>query len=373
MSQIKFFRENISHSSFISVAKKLPGLLSNLPASSHDKPLNHGKQKRIAVFIASQGRTGARLLGEIFNRNSDIFYQYEPLRVFEKVNNLVYHRTTDKALKEKYSKKVVKFIEDLLTCNFKSSSVGYFLNINTFAGRERSRALTSPPFCDTNSRKCKDLKYLEVSEVCHTQYRFVVIKEQEFRLPHMSLSPLTKMATRNPDLSIRVVHLVRDPRAYLFSMNRFGWFSIHHPNPIQHPHTFVRERCKETLDNIEQMRKNRNVHYLVLRYEDLILNPHASLDKLEERTGIYVDSGVRDWFRAVLDGQENTGFTRYIGEHRKGANIMDAWRESVKMDFVQLVQEKCTDLMRLLGYTKVKDEITLRNLNVRLVSSSFIL
>lgn len=175
----------------------------------------HGSKTRQNILILSNQYCGSALLGELFNQNPQVFYLHEPLKSLDYYKE---NRPTDV-----YDAMVTQQLDGIFQCKF--DELSYFTNFMSFQysslkSRLASRALSAPPLCpEVNSRPfytirmCTPLKPQTTSAICKL-HQHTVVKSIQFSEVH-KLSYLMDKDTS--DYSLKVVHLVRDPRAIVFT------------------------------------------------------------------------------------------------------------------------------------------------------------
>src|SRR5205807_4928625 len=102
-----------------------------------------------------------------------------------------------------------------------------------------------------------------------------------------------RLLAGNPELDVRLVHLIRDPRAVAFSMQRVR------ANPGKHNVEMMpRFTPRETallwlLWNAATMAVSRSmsVPRICIRYEDLVANPAGAVSQIKEFAGIGAAGG----------------------------------------------------------------------------------
>jgi hypothetical protein len=101
---------------------------------------------------------------------------------------------------------------------------------------------------------------------------------------------------------IKLVHIVRDVRDVMLSLQNTGWLNEHLaqslPGIWNNTNLNLRRFAMQTPDN-----------YFFIRYEDLVMNPAASLAPLCEFLGVPFDSNMLEWHNLGKD-------LRHLPHHR---------------------------------------------------------
>jgi hypothetical protein len=151
-----------------------------------------------------------------------------------------------------------------------------------------------------------------------------------------------------PD-SAKVIHITRDPRAILVS----NFYS-----EGRYPILFLARQWRK-LATLAYHYSKSNQNNMIIRYEDLILNPQDTIQRICKFVGIefedkllsteeITDGGNKKWTQNSTF-QENTssGFNQ---------SSVNRWKDKVKNSDRMAIEFLCYPEMKLLGYTDFVDE-----------------
>ena len=208
----------------------------------------------------------------------------------------------------------------------------------------------------------------------------IAIKEQIPRLPTRSVDFLKQLRHGDSFRRLHVLHMVRDPRAYLAAQKFRKWFPPPHAPARSRGRLegiAIMQRCKETMNNLYLMhgkqRKKRakkdNLRYLLLRYEDLMMTPIKESVRLSRFLDLNLSSRFVQFFTA--SEKKRSGGTSQLEMNpiilRNVRNSMNKWRHRVSWEFVRKVQKSCGHTMQALGYKMSTSKTELRNMDSNLV------
>lgn len=332
---------------------------------THLKEINEQrtwKGKRKVVFIVGQGRTGSSLLAEMFNQHDEFIYFFEPLRAIEHSMNFANFQNRDPTRRDFYQKEVKEFLKDIMNCQYRKQHDKYLSLLDKGSFRYNSRKLTAPPFCEGVRRNCHRINATLMNELCTNNNTLkIAIKELSFRLPNKEIRYLESLASYG---KMYLINIVRDPRAYLHSMKRLGWYFDNHKEYARREEFYLAERCVETKRNIEfgiQTLQTHSIRYTILRYEDLSRTNITQLGNgLSRLLKLNLLDHAISYFADKTHGKNNNG-DPYSTNSRNIVKAINNWRNKVNFAFVRKVQYTCDDVMRLLGYVIITDEAMLRN------------
>lgn len=188
-----------------------------------------------------------------------------------------------------------------------------------------------------------------------------------------TLKPLVE----DPRLDVRVIQLVRDPRAILasrmvaFSSKYQTWKTWAQDGQVPEDDEEVM-RLKGNCDHIRMSAevglsrppwlRNR---YMLVRYEDIARYPMQKAEEMYKFTGIPFSPQAREW---ILKNTQTTQEASGIYSTQKNSSEQaEKWRFSIPFTLAQVVQRVCGPTMELFGYKLVKDEKTLINKSISLL------
>ena len=328
----------------------------------------YGNKMRQNILIISDFASGSSFLGEIFNQHPQVFYLHEPLKSLE------YYR--ENRHESVYDTMVTHLLNGIFHCNF-MELVYYteFLSFQYSSLRHRlaSRALSSPPLCPDNYnhphysiRMCTPLRPQGASALCRL-HKHTVVKTIRVNSIH-KLSYL--MDSEGPvDYLLKVVHLVRDPRAVL---NMRLLHNSHENWTRKSVREHAKTLCRDMLRNIKYAVSAPSWlqgRYTLLRYEDLAMNPHQIAEQLYRFVGVNIDPQVRVWIdRTSRDGYVSPVpldpiYRQFSYSVQNMTDSVEKWRAQMPYPVVRLIETECYEVMNLLGYKIVEDEDELRTVS----------
>ncbi|KAF4091696.1 hypothetical protein AMELA_G00039480 [Ameiurus melas] len=340
------------------------------------------------IHLFSQTRSGSSFAGQLFNQHPDIFYMYEPLyhvqvSIFN--YNKCLGKPTDRFVQGLYR----DLLFNLYTCYF--NVLENYIQpepkdhlTTSFFRQASSHALCSPPICQEGKKeimegqpdeswchkKCKILNLTLASMACHSRSHVAI---KTVRIPQVSD---LRILTEDPRLDLRIIHLVRDPRAILASRitaftEQFLAWKIWNATDKQPHHvdlTQITRTCQDMVYSVDIGLKKPawlQGRYLLVRYEDLAINPEGKAKEIYKFLDLDMDNKVITWI------SQNTNATssrksRY-STSRDSKTTPESWRLHLSFDIVKTVQTLCNNTLALLGYKIVHSEVELRNITNSLV------
>lgn len=238
-----------------------------------------------------------------------------------------------------------------------------------------SRALCSPPACPLTphgkmsnqsecSKKC-DARGLQGAKNACDAYSHVVLKGVRF-FELESLYPLLQ----DPSLDLRIIHLVRDPRAVVRSRDQSANAFVkddaillenRHMPAAEVQYHVMQEICRSHVRiNERAIRKPPPFlkgRYKLVRFEDLVRDPLGEINGIYTFVGLEMTHQLGEWIYHVTHGK-GTGSKREAFEitSRDAADVSRAWRTTLPFNKVKRIQEVCKGAMSLLGYRTVNNE-----------------
>ncbi|KAM8892298.1 carbohydrate sulfotransferase 6 isoform 1-T2 [Spinachia spinachia] len=335
---------------------------------------------KVHVLLLSSWRSGSSFVGQVFSQHPSVFYLMEP----------AWHVWTNI---QKQGARVLRMaVRDLLRsvfqCDF--SVMEAYLSekhqVSSLFMWSHSRALCSPPACPltppgqfSNQTQCfkacgtRDLQGVE--EACST-YSHVVLKEVRF-FELESLYPLLQ----DPSLDLRIIHLVRDPRAVVRSREELAKaFNSDSAIVLEQKSVPAAEVQYQVMQEIcrSHIRINERAmlkpppflkgRYKMIRYEDVVRNPLEEITAMYEFVGLETTSQLEEWIYRVTHGKgRGSKKEAFDITSRNAADVSQAWRTTLPHSKVRRIQEVCKGAMSLLGYRTVNSEKEQKRLDIDLL------
>uniref|UniRef100_A0A8D2JP83 Sulfotransferase n=1 Tax=Sciurus vulgaris TaxID=55149 RepID=A0A8D2JP83_SCIVU len=345
------------------------------------QPARAGHRRHVLLMATT--RTGSSFVGEFFNQQGNIFYLFEPLWHIERTvsfepgganaaGSALVYRDVLKQL----------FLCDLYVLEHFISPLPEDHLTQFMFRRGSSRSLCEDPVCTPfvkkvfekyhcKNRRCGPLNVTLAAEACrrkeHMALKAVRIRQLEF------LQPLAE----DPRLDLRVIQLVRDPRAVLASrMVAFaGKYETWKKWLSEGQDRLKEEEVQRLRGNCESIRLSAELglrqpawlrgRYMLVRYEDVAQQPLQKAREMYRFAGIPLTPQVEDWIQkntqAALDGNG------IYSTRKNSSEQFEKWRFSMPFKLAQVVQAACGPAMHLFGYKLARDAASLTNRSVSLL------
>ncbi|KAK7901756.1 hypothetical protein WMY93_018525 [Mugilogobius chulae] len=353
------------------------GNLSDLPEDQQDLSSLSGGQKHILLLATT--RTGSSFVGEFFNQHGDgMFYLFEPLWHVERMLASTPEGNNGTVLAGIY-RDVLQGFHFPHTSGTRDSAL---------FRRESSLSLCEDPVCTSpvkdvferyhcKSRRCGPLNLTLASESC--------LSKQHHAIKTVRVRQLDSLQTlvEDPRLDIRIIQLVRDPRAILasrmvaFSSKYKSWKTWALDGQVPEDD----EEVKRLKGNCDQIRISAEVglsqprwlrgRYMLVRYEDIARYPMEKAQEMYAFTGIPFSDKARDWI--VRNTQNTQGASGIYSTQKNSSEQAEKWRFNIPFTLAQVVQRLCGPTMRLFGYKFVHDEKTLVNKSISLLEEKILI
>ncbi|CAL1577374.1 unnamed protein product [Knipowitschia caucasica] len=368
------------------LSKLTNGNFSNLPDDPRPegwlRSSLSGGQKHVLLLATT--RTGSSFVGEFFNQHGEgMFYLFEPLWHVERMLASAAEGNNGTVLGGIYR----DVLRGLFACDFEplerfiSPSPQEHVTAALFR-RESSLSLCEEPVCTApvkdvferyhcKTRRCGPLNLTLASESCRSKQHHTIKTVRVRQLD--SLQPLVE----DPHLDIRIIQLVRDPRAILasrmvaFSSKYQTWKTWALDGQVPEDD----EEVKRLKGNCDHIRTSAEVglsqprwlrgRYMLVRYEDIAREPMDKAREMYQFTGIPFSDKARDWIaKNTLTTQGASGI---YSTQKNSSEQAEKWRFNIPFTLARAVQRVCGPTMKLFGYKFVHDEKTLVNKSISLL------
>ncbi|XP_076986436.1 carbohydrate sulfotransferase 2 [Tamandua tetradactyla] len=366
-----------------------------------------GGGKRQLVYVFTTWRSGSSFFGELFNQNPEVFFLYEPVwHVWQKLY------PGDAVSLQGAARDMLSALYrcDLSVFQLYSPAGSGGRNLTTLGifGAATNKVVCSSPLCpayrkevvglvdDRVCKKCPPQRLARFEEECR-KYRTLVIKGVRV-FDVAVLAPLL----RDPALDLKVIHLVRDPRAVASSRirSRHGLIReslqvVRSRDPRAHRMPFLEAAGhklgakKEGLGGpadyhalgameviCSSMAKTLQTalrppdwlqgHYLVVRYEDLVGDPVKTLRRVYDFVGLLVSPEMEQFALNMTSGSGSSS-KPFVVSARNATQAASAWRTALTFQQIRQVEEFCSQPMAVLGYERVSSPEEVKDLSKTLL------
>ena len=290
----------------------------------------------------------------MFTLHLQIFEVYEPFR----------HHTLSDSQK-------LQVLRAFLTCKFTPSTLWkkiyfppfWYLDPRSyyFKSRENLACVLSR----TREQRCFPAYILlqRFINKCAQWYDSTVVKELSSRIPGKSLSsiiPLLIDPTVGAD--IRLLHIVRDPRASINSRIKLGWFPEYNDSDFERN---VRRYCDVILKNVQYgqtLNDSLRDRYKLIFYRDITTRPFETAKEIFEFAQQEMSDKILDWILNTTKPDKTQAATEsrkpYSVIRDSDANI-DKWRCESPLERTRIIEKACQPLLELIQKIRFQREYLL--------------
>jgi len=312
------------------------------------------------VLLVTAHRSGSTFLGELFNRNPNAFYIFEPLASVQNEHSTL---GCDEHFDEKSN-----ILERYYNCDAPIYS-GADRDVQLKAGvkakcrthnvcfRSDMRWACSEDICnsrigivpsqdrkDDNCFKCSKMSGSTINGICKSKS---IIAQKVIRL--CDIDQIAHFKTKIPNL--KVIFLYRDPRGIFSSRQKLIGESL------------AFKTVEKTCDMYSKsLAKSEGGDFLSIRYEDISLDPMAAAEKIYDFVNEELPSSVRNWISDTINAED----VKTVGKSKYSTNkdpiaTMTRWRFAQKFEHTQFLQSVCSDYIKKGGYLEVQSATDLEN------------
>jgi len=306
------------------------------------------QQGKHRVIIHAKLRTGSSFCGEFLNKNPSFFYTFEPLIL---------------ATKHEQQFNATKWVNKTLSCQFQD--VWAMGNQNPIHKNTSLPGWKRKIFCykSGQSKICGNYTIEQIENQCDD---FPATATKTIRIH--SLMSMRKLI----ESGVKVIQLVRDPRATISSIISMyagqktkedlkvnkKWYS-----------GIVNSYCRDILADIKAAQRmfhtgslSYKVPYILVRYEDLVLQPKVELQRIYDMLQMKAPKEVHSWIDSFQAANQGNGKKPKVTMQETFNTIrldstssIDKWRHEVPWSLISDVQDLCPEFMETLGYKMVND------------------
>ncbi|XP_063610766.1 carbohydrate sulfotransferase 6-like [Penaeus indicus] len=286
--------------------------------------------RRKAVVLFSRWRSGSTFMGEVLKKaGRGVFYSYEPL--YEYGVHVLYEDIEETHL-------AVEEVKHILRCQFDFGKIEEMLRSNPLL-REA---------CKT-SGICKDANH--TAEVCRKSSLHVA---KVLRLGLRWARPLLEME----DVDVKLIYLVRDPRAVFSSRAKVAWCST----PTCKDVKTVCSLLEDDLLEASLLQEDYPTRFHFILYDRFCQTPLAALQKLMGFLGLPVTRDQEKILQSKLPSMDA------LSIYKNSSAQAQLWRKRTSFTSVVMpIQRWCWTSLENLGLRMFFSEKDLGNMSLPVV------
>ena len=355
----------ISGDSTGGTARKTRGIFIEKDIQNRNENLLTHRARRRSLIIFGHDRSGTTFISAMFAKDPQIFLVYEPLWITQYWKHYQHLDCLNCEL---------EVVNSIVSCNFSRYSTSRkFLSYveEPWTGALPVNIFKTPKFCNksnsmNNELRCPKLRDIPefVDDVCRTKFKHSVVKVSPVRLPREKIANLVpQVLLENPDVDVRILHLVRDPRGNINSRIDIKW-TRDFPNP--HLGETARELCSTITENLGYAKTtlkkfNLDYRYKVVLYKQIADDPLGTARDIYKFAEFAMPLETERWIvestRPNAD-QLKKELKNPFSPVRNATGNADKWRKDEFFERNQVIEKECRVLMALLGLEKVSEPQT---------------
>ncbi|KAK8761540.1 hypothetical protein V5799_027193 [Amblyomma americanum] len=322
---------SLSHNSNVSETELIDACLEgNLPEAFKSaldvNPIIPPADVKIVLVLASY-RSGSTFIGELLSSGPTTFFHFEPLQLFSESGRLRWGRQAD----------AFQLLNKLVRCRMQEVPL-YMVWLERRHEYKRNRFLAD--VCQ-GGKSCFCPRH--VASLCLRS------RTQVFKFTRLHFAQVAKWIESNPDIaeSVRVIHLVRDPRAIYASRQGVKWCIR---NPDCASAEALCSQMRSDLDAFEVLTGRKRPYPLHrLRFEDLAADPVNETSRLFGLLDIEFAPSTTEYLKAHTTSDDWDLWNPH-STWRNTSQVADRWKRKLRQDDIKVIERVCADVLRRLGY-----------------------
>ncbi|XP_060064694.1 carbohydrate sulfotransferase 1-like [Ylistrum balloti] len=307
------------------------------------------------VLVLTYMRSGSTMIGDILQHHEGSAYMFEPLRYIEEDimqgNNVTFLNSTQRLFNKKDTTSILAemlyrwYKCDVEKINIKDLTSMMLAHSNVFA--DFYNCFKRAKFNETKYRIKSCLK--RFTKPCNSSKVWII---KTIRLEMASVQLLLKWLPR-----LKVIHLLRDPRARISSQLR-----LRLNDSLLH----AASECNRMLSDIklaEQLYQQYPQSIRILQYERFTNDSIEKTKSMYQFLNFNFTTQIHDYVKAVTLQRNLSRNCDWCVKRTNSKLASSKWRLTMKYQHVQLIDRQCVSLYKRVGILEIKDSQNLKNLN----------
>ncbi|XP_046572022.1 carbohydrate sulfotransferase 1-like [Haliotis rubra] len=313
------------------------------------------------VLILSYMRSGSTLTADIVQQQPDVFYVFEPLFSVETIRGRylapVYLDKPSRllSLKTEYSNKI-DILKAFLSCSLAS------VDLLTLHQHHMDKSKTTVQYnnCihNTTIRDFESKCLNKLIEKCQGSQISLI------KTIRMKMEATEEILHLNKDL--KIILLVRDPRATLMSRIRLSQLSWRKVNVVEHHVRASFSHCGMVLRDVRDAVRLSKLYpgrVGILLYEKLIENPTSMTELIYDFLDLQLTPNIASYVHNIT-GAGLPDSCPLCTTRKNSTETANRWRLDLSLDSVMQIDQNCLPLYDQLGYLPFKTAADLVNTNL---------
>lgn len=298
-------------------------------------------------FCLLSFRSGSTFLGALFNSEKTLLYSYEPCRAIFRRHVKLYNKAAYPQLFYECN----ALLSKLVHCRMTAAALS-LLYSDAPAVRQWSTALLE--------RKSDVQKLVDKDATirCHGKQNFNS-RCDNYRAVVLKTIRLKGIPREFRSGDVKILHLVRDPRAVALSQSMTRGFSSVFPLTNRSPNLAKEERlsqyaaaiCEKIRLKLRDAQRMTKLNYKLVRYEDIFANPHGFAKDVFNWIGIEKPSSeVYNWIDSHTSDSSSEASEGEFTTKRKSSQVVGRWKTIISPVGLANTTSICRDVLKELGY-----------------------
>ncbi|XP_070388499.1 carbohydrate sulfotransferase 5-like isoform X2 [Dermacentor albipictus] len=279
------------------------------------------------VVIVAYYRSGSSFVGELLSSAPRTFFHFEPLIPF----------TVSGSIRPGRQSHAFRLIDELLRCRFEPLYTVWLEN-NPYYKFNHFLA----DLCE-DGESCSSPGHL--SALCSRA------ETQVFKFTRLRVSQVASWIERNPDIaqSVRVVHLVRDPRAIYSSRRGIRWCTDYkHCDSA----ATLCDQMRSDLDAFGELTRRLQINRTYqIRFEDLAADPLNETMRVFVSLGLNYAPSVSKYIQTHTATASAAEMRNDHSTKRNSKAVVHMWKQKLSRVKIREIETTCGDVLQRLGYT----------------------
>ncbi|KAK3107380.1 hypothetical protein FSP39_013310 [Pinctada imbricata] len=310
------------------------------------------KQKTLVILMAYL-RTGSSFTGDIVQQDSSVFYVFEPFHHTEKMINegvVEVRLVNDKTIilrNNSFENRSSDIIDAYMRCNFSTIDAGSLLTRFMEYGIK-----TKQYFECFKSRTLQTRNNVEAFKWCVRRLEESCRKSDVIVLKTVRLRANSVEKLMKKYKNVKLVHLIRDPRGQIFSIDKFG-------NTTYFNGVFAKKTCTRMSEDYNVTERIRRIHpgkFLRVFYEDLAEQPQTVSAAMYEFLNLNYSESVKRHVHNITNSSEEVVTCEICTNRKNSSDHVMAWRRGFSFDDVRVIDKQCVEAYKQYGYFMVKNK-----------------